>query len=235
MPAEGIGTTNGHEQRCASTEPPARGDRERRTLSASCCPRCASRRSLRDRRRPRPRSCTNARPPRRRRRRRPRLDLAGVDRRAQHLRRHGPPSPGRQGRHRPRTRAGTCRVDVAAEHHGDRRVRVGRPLRPRCRAAGTAGLTSLVHGPGTIAITGPVGSLLSIVPVGGACHGVRTTGLRFSLHDEPLDPFATRGVSNEVASPDGSIELRSGHALVIAPHALGLPATAHQPSSEGVR
>lgn len=67
---------------------------------------------------------------------------------------------------------------------------------------------------------GPPGSLLSLLPLGGPARGVRTTGLRYPLHDEDLDAGTTRGVSNEFTGPSARIQIRAGTLLAIRPHAL---------------
>ncbi len=77
-----------------------------------------------------------------------------------------------------------------------------------------------VHGGGRVGLSGAVGRVVSIVPVGGHAHGVRTEGLRFPLHDETLDVFATRGVSNEFASDAALVSLTRGVVLVIVPSAI---------------
>jgi thiamine pyrophosphokinase len=67
---------------------------------------------------------------------------------------------------------------------------------------------------------GPVGSLCSLVPVGGTAHGVTTTGLRFALLDDDLHPGSTRGVSNELTASEATVSVRAGVVLAIQPHAL---------------
>lgn len=67
---------------------------------------------------------------------------------------------------------------------------------------------------------GTVGSLCTLLPIGGTARGVTTTGLRFPLRDEDLHPGSTRGVSNELAEVDAGITLRSGVLLAVQPHAL---------------
>ena len=67
---------------------------------------------------------------------------------------------------------------------------------------------------------GEVGSLCTLLPVGGPARGVTTSGLRFPLRDEDLRPGSTRGVSNELARPRVEIALRSGVLLAVRPHAL---------------
>lgn len=68
-----------------------------------------------------------------------------------------------------------------------------------------------------VAVTGDPGDLLSLVPVGGPAHGVRTAGLRWQLAGETLDPASGRGVSNELTETTATVSLVSGTLLAIAP------------------
>jgi thiamine pyrophosphokinase len=72
-----------------------------------------------------------------------------------------------------------------------------------------------------LAFAGPPGMLVSLVPVHGPARGVTTTGLRYPLHGEDLDSGTTRGISNELTSPDATVELEGGVLLVIAPGTAG--------------
>jgi thiamine pyrophosphokinase len=75
----------------------------------------------------------------------------------------------------------------------------------------------VVHGPGSRTLDGDVGDLLTLVPVGGRAEGVRTTGLRYPLRDEPLEPASTRGVSNVVESRPATVTLTAGVLLAVLP------------------
>jgi thiamine pyrophosphokinase len=77
-----------------------------------------------------------------------------------------------------------------------------------------------VHGPGKVTVEGVPGALVSLLPVGGAAAGVRTTGLRYPLHGEELPAGTTRGISNELAAPQAEVALAAGSLLVVVPHAL---------------
>jgi thiamine pyrophosphokinase len=72
-----------------------------------------------------------------------------------------------------------------------------------------------------ITLAGAPGDLVSLLAVGGAAEGVTTTGLRYALHEETLEPASSRGVSNELAGPAASVALRRGTLLVVRP---GVPA-----------
>jgi thiamine pyrophosphokinase len=69
---------------------------------------------------------------------------------------------------------------------------------------------------------GEPGDLVTLLPVGGAAVGVRTTGLLYPLAGEDLAPGTTRGVSNEFAAPDATVSVEAGTILVVQP---GLPGT----------
>lgn len=69
-------------------------------------------------------------------------------------------------------------------------------------------------------LEGRPGSLCSLIPVGGAARGVRTSGLRYPLHDEDLLPGSTRGLSNELLGANATVEVRDGVLLAVQPHAL---------------
>ena len=65
------------------------------------------------------------------------------------------------------------------------------------------------------------GSIVGLVPVGGDAHGVRTTGLRWTLADETLVALASRGLSNEVVSSPVTVHLTTGALAAVVPAALG--------------
>lgn len=71
-----------------------------------------------------------------------------------------------------------------------------------------------VRGDGTLALAGPIGALVTLLPVNGDAEGVTTDGLRFPLHDEALRFGRARGLSNEVASLPASVTVRKGALLV---------------------
>jgi len=67
-------------------------------------------------------------------------------------------------------------------------------------------------------LTGPVGSTVTLLPIGGAARGVSTTGLRWTLTDAELTPASTLGVSNELVESPANILVREGVLLAIQPH-----------------
>jgi thiamine pyrophosphokinase len=68
-----------------------------------------------------------------------------------------------------------------------------------------------------VALEGDVGDMVSLIPVGGDVHGVRTEGLRYPLAGETLTSGSTLGVSNEFSSSRARVELSDGTLLVIVP------------------
>jgi thiamine pyrophosphokinase len=71
-----------------------------------------------------------------------------------------------------------------------------------------------VRGDGSLRLAGPVGALVTLLPVNGDAEGVTTDGLRFTLRDETLRFGRARGLSNEVASLPARVALRKGSLLV---------------------
>lgn len=74
-------------------------------------------------------------------------------------------------------------------------------------------------------LTGPVGDLVSLVPLHGAAEGVTTTGLLYPLVREDLRPGSTRGISNELTQPRAEIQVEHGVLVAVQPGSLG---THHQ-------
>ncbi len=68
-----------------------------------------------------------------------------------------------------------------------------------------------------IEVNGTLGSSISLLAVGGAVRGVTTSGLRWNLDREDLEPGSTRGVSNEFRQNQASITIEAGTLLVIVP------------------
>jgi thiamine pyrophosphokinase len=79
-------------------------------------------------------------------------------------------------------------------------------------------------------LPGPAGRLCTLLPLGGAAEGVTTTGLRYPLRDETLDPGSTRGVSNVVDTTPAGVALRAGVLLAVLPD--GTPDPSFPSSSE---
>jgi thiamine pyrophosphokinase len=72
-----------------------------------------------------------------------------------------------------------------------------------------------VHPHETATLRGPVGSLVTLVPVRGDASGVRTQGLRYPLTDDALHFGRSLGLSNVVASLPASVSIEQGVLLII--------------------
>jgi thiamine pyrophosphokinase len=66
-------------------------------------------------------------------------------------------------------------------------------------------------------LLGAPGDPLTLLAVGGPARGITTSGLRWSLADETLDPGSSRGVSNEFTAPEAVITVTAGALLAISP------------------
>ena len=75
----------------------------------------------------------------------------------------------------------------------------------------------VVHGPGSVTLTGTQGDLVGLHAMNGIAHGVCTSGLRWVLDGEDLSPWVSRGVSNEFAGEQGTISLLNGSLMIIQP------------------
>lgn len=85
-----------------------------------------------------------------------------------------------------------------------------------------AALVTVVRPGPPASLEGPVGGLVTLLPVHGPALGVRTDGLRYPLLDEDLAAGSTRGVSNELVAPPATVSLREGVLLAVQPGAAGL-------------
>lgn len=75
----------------------------------------------------------------------------------------------------------------------------------------------VVHAGSTTRLSGDIGSLVSLFPVGGPAHGVATEGMEYPLRDETLDVGTSRGVSNVLVATEASVSVREGTVLVVQP------------------
>lgn len=71
-----------------------------------------------------------------------------------------------------------------------------------------------LRGRGSLTIGGPVGALVTLIPVNGDAEGVTTEGLRYPLRAETLRFGRARGLSNEVVSLPANVSLDKGTLLV---------------------
>jgi thiamine pyrophosphokinase len=84
---------------------------------------------------------------------------------------------------------------------------------------GTARIIVVRGGDPPAMLGGMVGSLVTLLPIGGPARGIVTKRLRYRLSNEDLLPGTTRGVSNELAAHTASVQLEEGTLLVIQPFA----------------
>ena len=91
----------------------------------------------------------------------------------------------------------------------------------------------IVHGPttvrvlhadgGRLALEGAAGDLVTLLPVGGDATGVRIDGVRWPLTGATLRMGRSRGLSNELVAPPGSVSLERGTLLVVEHRTQGEP------------
>ncbi|GBD85353.1 thiamine pyrophosphokinase [bacterium BMS3Abin02] len=70
---------------------------------------------------------------------------------------------------------------------------------------------------GTLRLHGSPGEMISLLAFGGPAKGVRTSGLRWPLHGEDLQPDGTRGMSNRFVEEQAEIVVADGNLLVVLP------------------
>lgn len=73
--------------------------------------------------------------------------------------------------------------------------------------------------PGENLIEGAAGDTLSLLPLSGAVHGIRTQNLYYPLNDEMLPFGPARGISNVMTGAQARVWVREGHLLAV--HTLG--------------
>ncbi len=72
-----------------------------------------------------------------------------------------------------------------------------------------------LHGGDSLALEGATGETITLLPIGGPAHGVRTIGLRFPLAGESLEIGRSRGLSNQIVATPASVSLAGGTLIVI--------------------
>jgi thiamine pyrophosphokinase len=97
---------------------------------------------------------------------------------------------------------------------------IASPRFERCEIewlAGSAQITVVRH---HAQLHGTPGQTVSLLATGGDVFGVTTAGLRWELSDEDLPFGSTRGVSNELARPFATIQVREGCLFAVVPDPL---------------
>ncbi len=69
------------------------------------------------------------------------------------------------------------------------------------------------HAPAQRAWEGAPGDVVSLIPIGGDAHGVRTEGLEYALRGESLAFGPARGVSNVMTAPRAQVSVQQGALL----------------------
>lgn len=64
-------------------------------------------------------------------------------------------------------------------------------------------------------IPGAAGDIVSLLPMGGAAHGVTTRNLKYPLYDATLRYERSRGVSNLITAAPAHVSLSAGMLLVV--------------------
>jgi thiamine pyrophosphokinase len=72
-----------------------------------------------------------------------------------------------------------------------------------------------IHAGEGVSLVGAPGAVLTLLALGGPAAGITTTGLRWPLRAETLQPGSTRGVSNEIVFGPVCVELASGILLAV--------------------
>jgi thiamine pyrophosphokinase len=62
-------------------------------------------------------------------------------------------------------------------------------------------------------IIGNSGDMVSLIPWGKNAEGVSTQGLHWSLHHETMEPFSSRGISNEMLGSHAEVTIQEGSLL----------------------
>lgn len=103
---------------------------------------------------------------------------------------------------------------------GDLLALAGPALRDLEVCAHLGAATAWIVRPGAArSLPGPVGEVLSLLPLHGPAHGVTTSGVRWPLVDADLVAGTTRAISNERLAPEVRVVVREGVLAVVAPGA----------------
>lgn len=81
------------------------------------------------------------------------------------------------------------------------------------KAVTESGTITVVHD--SVSLKATVGSLLSLIPIGGDVAGIETEGLLYPLHGETLTATSSRGISNTFSAPVATVKIASGVLLAI--------------------
>lgn len=122
---------------------------------------------------------------------------------------------------------GPSRIHVLGGHGGRLDHLLGNllvlaaPAYATARVTARMGAARLTIVRGDAELRGPVGDLVSLLPLLGGARGVTTRGLLYPLDGEDLLPGTTRGISNELIGTPATVHVDDGVLLAVQPGALG--------------
>jgi thiamine pyrophosphokinase len=106
------------------------------------------------------------------------------------------------------------------DHHLANRLLLAAPFLAATDVVAWSGRARIAAVRTAATFRGPEGSLLSLLALGGPAGPVRTTGLRYPLDGEILEPGSSRGVSNELVATEAEVAVASGVLLAVQPDAI---------------
>lgn len=89
------------------------------------------------------------------------------------------------------------------------------PALEHVRACIVDGVETILAVRDSIELAGSAGDLLSLIPVGGDCHGIWTEGLQYPLAGDTLWLAKARGISNVFTGSRASVRVDQGMLLAI--------------------
>ena len=90
----------------------------------------------------------------------------------------------------------------------------------------------VLHGGDSVEFRQPRTPLAALHAMNGVARGVTTRGLRWNLHNEVLEPWVSRGVSNEIVDSVAHVSVHNGALMVLLPLAYAISDN-HISSHEG--
>lgn len=78
---------------------------------------------------------------------------------------------------------------------------------------------TIVHGDASRNLPARGSRQIALHAMNGPAVGITTSGLRWNLDDETLEPWVARGVSNEMTAEVATVSLRSGALMIVQPNA----------------
>lgn len=105
-----------------------------------------------------------------------------------------------------------------------------RPDLARCRVQAVIGEAHVhvLHSGDAVSIPRPHAPVLALHAMNGTARGVSTRGLRWNLENHDLEPWVSRGVSNEIVDDTAHVALDDGALMVMLPLAHAEPKNNHE-------